>query len=97
MAGAVRVDDVLAMTRAGVHPELICNHVRSHGMAMPLQPNDLILLQQQGVDPKVIATMQATPMPNVPQQVIVQESAPPPVIVEGYYGPYYHHPHRYWW
>jgi len=35
MAGAVRVDDVAAIT-TGVHPELIANHVRSHASA-PLQ------------------------------------------------------------
>ena len=29
MAGAVRVDDVIAMTKAGVAPELIINHVRA--------------------------------------------------------------------
>jgi len=37
MAAPVRVDDVLAMKRAGVHPELIAKPVRSHGMAAPLQ------------------------------------------------------------
>ena len=98
MAGAVHIDDVLAMTRAGVHPDLIANHVRAHGMIAPLQASDLIMLQQQGVDSRVIATMQATPVPNVPQQVIVEQQGPPAVIVGGYYGrPYYHHPHPYWW
>ena len=85
------------MTRAGVAPELIMNHVRAHGMATPLQANDLIVLQQQGVDSRVIATMQATPSP-VAQQPVIVEQAPPPVIVEGYYGrPYYYHPHHYYW
>ena len=99
LAGATRIDDVVAMTRAGVQPQLIMNHVHAHGMAAPLQAADVIMLQQQGVDPQVIATMQATPSPVATQPVIVQEAAPPPVIVEGYYGrPYYwHHPHRYYW
>ncbi len=98
MAGAVHIDDVLAMTRAGVQPELIMNHIRSHGMASPLQAPDLIMLQQQGVDGRVIATMQATPVPNMPQAVVVQDGSPPPVVVEGYYGrPYWGHPHRYYW
>jgi hypothetical protein len=100
MAGAVHIDDVVAMTRAGVQPELIMNHIRAHGMAAPLQAPDLIMLQQQGVDGRVIATMQATPVPCVAgQPVIVQEAGPPPVVVEGYYGRpyYYHHPHRYYW
>jgi hypothetical protein len=97
MAGAVRVDDVVAMTHSGVAPELIINHVRAHGMAAPLQTNDLILLQQQNVDGRVVATMQATPV-VAGQQVIVQE-APPPVVVEGYYDrPYYRpHHHYYYW
>jgi len=98
LAGATRIDDVIAMTKAGVAPELIMNHVRAHGMAAPLQTNDLILLQQQGVDGRVIATMQATPSPVAGQPVVVQEGAPPPVIVEGYYGrPYYHPHHYYYW
>ena len=99
LAGAARIDDVLAMTKAGVQPELIMNHVRAHGMVAPLQAAEVIMLQQQGVDPRVIATMQATPSPVVAQPVIVQQAAPPPVIIEGYYGrPYYYrHPHRYYW
>jgi hypothetical protein len=100
MAGAVHIDDVIAMTRAGVQPELIMNHVRAHGMAAPLQASDLIMLQQQGVDGRVIATMQATPVPCVAQPVIVQEESapPPPIIVEGYYGrPHWGPPHRGYW
>ena len=48
-AGAVTVDDVVNMSRAGVAEDLIVNHVRSHGMAVQLQANDLIVLQQQAV------------------------------------------------
>jgi hypothetical protein len=92
-AAAVTVNDAISMTRAGVHEELIINHVRAHGVAAPLQAADLILLQQQGVSPRVIATMQATPMPQ-PAPVVYQ-AAPPPVVVEecdpwGY--PYYRRP-----
>ena len=88
-AGAVTVNDVVAMTRAGVNEELIVNHIRAHGTAAPLQPSDLITLQQQGATPRVVATMQATPPPQQP--VIVEQAGPPPVIVEPYpyYGPYY--------
>ena len=86
------------MTRAGVAPELIMNHIHAHGMAAPLQASEIIMLQQQGVDPRVIATMQATPSPVAGQPVVVEGGAPPPVVVEGYYGPYYyHHPHHYYW
>ena len=58
-------------------------------MAAALQSNDLINLQQQGISPRVVATMQACP-PQPPQPVVVTQPAPPPVIVESYpYGPYY--------
>jgi hypothetical protein len=96
---AVTVSDVVAMTRASVNEDLIINHIHAHGMALPLQTNDLISLPQQGVSSRVIAAMQASP-PRVQPAVVVQPS-PPPVVVEGYpyyYGPpvyapphYYHH------
>lgn len=87
-AGAVTLDDVVTMTRAGVDDELIVNHVRAHGVAAPLQAADLIFLQQQGVSTRVISTMQNPPPRPSPAPVVVRESAPPPVIVEQYhYGP----------
>jgi hypothetical protein len=99
-AGSVTVNDVIAMSQAQVNEDLIVNHVRAHGMAAPLQTNDLITLQQQGISSRVISAMQ-TPPPAPPQQqtVIVREAAPPPIIVGGYYGRpyYYHHPHRHYW
>ena len=101
-ATAVTINDVINMSRAGVNEELIVNHVRAHGVAAPLQAGDLIVLQQQGVSPRVIATMQATPMPQ-PAPVVYQ-AAPPPVIVEEYdpWGPpwrcghYYRRPSMRW-
>ncbi len=96
-AGAVTIDDVVAMTRANVNQDLIITQIRAHGMAYALRSSDLIYLQQQGVNPQVIATMQACP-PMQPQAVVVEQPAPPPVVVEGYYGPYYHPWHHgYYW
>jgi hypothetical protein len=96
-AGAVTIDDVVAMSRANVNQELINTQIRAHGMAYPLRSSDLIYLQQQGINPQVIATMQACP-PVQPQAVVVEQPAPPPVIVEGYYGPHYRpYHHRYYW
>ena len=92
-AGAVGVGDVIAMTQARVNEDLIINHIRSHGMAAPLTTNDLIALQQYGVSPRVVQTMQACP--PAPPPVIV-EQPPPPVIIGGYYGPGWHHHHYYW-
>jgi hypothetical protein len=94
-AGVVSVEDVVAITRAGVQEELIVNHIRVHGINRPLQTNDLIALQQQGVSTRVIAAMQEPPAPRtapvpVAQPVIV-EQAPPPVIVAPY-DPYWHSP-----
>lgn len=85
-AGAVQLDEVVAMAHAGVDDELIVNHVRAHGVARPLQTEDLIHLQQQGVSTKVIKAMQEPPPPA--RQVVIRESAPPPVVVHEYsYGP----------
>jgi hypothetical protein len=97
--GAVSPNDVVTMTRAGVNEELIVNHIRAHGMIAPLQTNDLINLQQQGISPRVIATMQACPPQPPPQTVVVEESAPPPVVVGvgPYWGPRYYRPHGYYW
>jgi hypothetical protein len=91
--------DVIAMTKAGVDEELIVNNIRAHGMAAPLQPQDLIALQQQGISARVIATMQACP-PQVPQPqaVVVGQPAPPLVVVgvDPYWGPRYYPRHYYW-
>jgi hypothetical protein len=99
-AGAVTIDDVLAMTRAGVNDELIVNHINAHGMARTLQASDLIMLQQSGVSTRVISAMQ-NPPPQPAKAVVVREPAPTPVIVEEYhYGPPvwrpYYGPHHYY-
>ena len=85
--GAVTISDVIAMKQANVNEDLMINHIHAHGMAAPLQTNDLINLPQQGISSRVIAAMQESP-PR--QQPVVIQQAPPPVIVEeypGYYGP----------
>jgi len=94
-AGAVTINDVVAMTQAGVEDELVVNHIRAHGMAAPLQAGDLIHLQQQGVSARVVAAMQAPP-PAVRQPVVIQQPAPAPVIVEEYhYSPHWGPPPYY--
>ncbi|MHC4177806.1 MAG: glycine zipper domain-containing protein [Planctomycetota bacterium] len=86
-AGAVRLDQVVTMTQAGVDDELIVNHIRAHGVARPLQTDDLIFLQQQGVSTKVIKAMQEPPPPPA-RPVVIHQPAPPPVVVHEYsYGP----------
>lgn len=85
-ANPVTVPDVINMTRAGVDEELIFNHVRTHGVAAPLQAQDVIVLQQQGVSKRVIAIMQEPP-PVQAQPMVIQQ-APPPMYVEEYPYPY---------
>ena len=50
--GAATVNDVIAMTHAGVDENLIVNHVTANGLVRPLQSNDVIYLQQNGVSPR---------------------------------------------
>ena len=89
-AGAVRVDDVIAMSQAGVDDKLIINHVRATGMAVPPQTNDLIRLKQEGVSAEVIAAMQEPPGKVRP--VLVYPDSPPPVIIHEYPPPVIVHP-----
>ena len=84
-AGAVRIDQVVTMTQAGVDDELIVNHIRAHGLARPLQTDDLISLKQQGVSTRVIAAMQEPP--RQPPRPVVVRQAPPVVVHEYSYGP----------
>jgi len=107
--GSVTIQEVLTMTQARVDDNLIINHIRAHGMVAPPTANDLIVLQQQGVSPRVVmvmqeprpAAVQAVPPQGVPPGAVLVEQPVPvatPVIVGGYYGrPYYWHPHRYYW
>ncbi|MEX2139599.1 MAG: glycine zipper domain-containing protein [Pirellulales bacterium] len=108
--GAVRADDVVQMTQAGVAPELIVNHIRANGVASPLQSGDVIFLSRNNVHPDVIAALQNPPIrtaaaplavgpPTVvaPGPMYVEHVAPGPVIVEEhFYGPprYFHHHHH---
>ena len=91
-AGAVSVEDVVAMSRAGVNENVVVNHVRIHGSAQPLQTADLIYLQQQGVSSQVIQAMQTPPVRTAGPTTIVRE-APPVVVVED---PWCHYPYSHW-
>lgn len=99
--GAATVDQVIAMTRSGVNEDLVINYVQRSGMALALQPNDLILLRQQGVSDRVVAVMQATPMiapPVPPGYAPAAYVPPPPVVYDPYYRPpaYYYRPAPYY-
>lgn len=92
--GGVTVGDAISMSRAGVDPELIVNHIRANGVAQSLAANDLIALQQQGIDRRVIDALQTTPRPQVaaggpPHYVAAPAyvAAPPPYVYYPYYAP----------
>ncbi len=100
-AGAVSINDVVAMTRSGVQEQLIVNHVANNGVDHQLVANDIIYLQQMGVSPRVIAAMQQPRVVAVaPPPGAVLVGGPPPVVVEqryygphwGYWGPRYYDP-----
>lgn len=84
-AGAANIQEVVAMTQAGVSPQLIQNYVRTSGVVAPLAANDVIYLHQQGVSTDVIQAMQNPPVQAAPPMVATR----PPVIVEEHY---YGHP-----
>ena len=72
-AGQVTKEEVVSMTQYRVDEALIINHVRAHGMATPLTSGNIIMLQQSGVSPRVIAAMQESPPPP-PSTVIVERA-----------------------
>jgi hypothetical protein len=99
VAGAVTAPEVVSMTRSGVDDDLIVNHIRSHGVAAPMQSADLIYLQQQGVHKRVIEALQTQPPVQVAQPVaaVPVYPGPQPVMVQEYWAPppppgYYYRP-----
>lgn len=93
--GGATTTEVLAMTRAGVDPQLIINYVNRSGMVQPLTVQDVIYLHEQGVNTNVIQAMQnpggtyappaiARVMP--PQQTVIIEDDP----WDSYHYPHYH-------
>jgi hypothetical protein len=96
-SGAVSVDDVIVMTRSGIDEQIIINQIAGAGLQRPLQANDVIYLQQNGVSPHVISIMQQTRVAiaePLPGTVVVPGGPPPAVVVAGpgYWGPHYGHP-----
>ncbi len=82
------------MTRSGIDEQIIVNQLASSGLQRPLQANDVIYLQQNGVSPHVISIMQQTrvAVAMAPPGAVVVPAGPPPVVVASpYYGPYIVH------
>lgn len=86
--GGVQPQDVIAMVRSGVDEELIVNHIRANGVAVPLQANDVIALQQQGVSKGVIMALQMSPRPQMAGPPAAMPVAAQPVMMaQPYYYP----------
>jgi hypothetical protein len=93
--GAVSVNDVIAMARSGIDEQIIVNQIAGAGLQRPLQANDVIYLQQNGVSPHVISIMQQTrvAVAGPPPGTMVVPAGPPPVVVaDPYYSPYGYRP-----
>ena len=78
LAGAVAVNDVIAMTQADLSESVIATHIRANGVAQPPTVDDLITMRNAGVQDSVIQVMQTAPPPVDPAPI------PPagPVVVE---------------
>lgn len=97
--GAVTPQDVIAMSQAGISPEVIATHVRTNGVTQQLQVNDLIYLRNQGVSDSVLQAMQTAPTAQARYNATYTAAIPPPpparpVVVEHVYPAYY--PPPYW-
>jgi Glycine zipper len=92
--GGATTTEVLAMTRAGVDPQLIINYVNASGMVQPVTVQDVIYLHEQGVSSDVI---QATQNPRVaqyaPQVVRVVPPRETVIIEDNAWGSPYCYPH----
>ena len=79
LTGTTTLDDVVAMSRAGLGDEVIIQHVRNHGVSQEPTASDLIVLKQQGVSDLVMRALQdASSQPPAPAVV----PSPAPVYVE---------------
>lgn len=95
--GPISIEDVVAMTRAGIDPELMIQQIRDQGVDRTLTVPDLIYLKQQGVEIDVVKAMQQVASgrpvyvptasqkpaaPAQPQTTIIYEAAPPrPAVI----------------
>jgi outer membrane protein with glycine zipper len=100
--GAVSIDDVIAMNKAGVNEDVIVSHVNNNGITRPLNTADITYLTQNGVTPRVIQTMQNPAHQAAPPVVVEGAPPPPPVVVapayyyDPYWGPRYYRPYPYY-
>ncbi|MEX0586939.1 MAG: glycine zipper domain-containing protein [Pirellulales bacterium] len=94
--GAVSIEDVIDMSRAGVNEQVLVDHIRARGAARVPNKDDLIVLSQHGVSARVIRALQEPPA----AREVVHVPASAPVVIHEYpydpwYRPHYHYHHRY--
>jgi hypothetical protein len=94
MVGMVTTSDVMAMMTSGLSDDVIITHIRTHGVAASLTPNDIIRLHDSGVSENVINAMQETSASQVGPPAVAY--ATPVIIEESYVVPPYWHPRPYW-
>jgi hypothetical protein len=110
LAKAASVQDVIAMSQAGLSESVIINHIQANGLISRPKPADLITMSNAGVSDMVIRAMQTAPLAvppapaprSYPERVIVERHhyvAPPPPAWHPYHyyrPPCYHHPGAHW-
>ncbi len=81
-AQAVSLQDVVAMSEAGLGSDVIVQHLRTHGVANLPTATDLIWLKKQGVSD---AVLQALQQPPSTASIAVRPPGPRPVVIEEHY------------
>jgi hypothetical protein len=79
VARAPSLEDVVKMTQNAVPPDTIAEQIRTSGVMYRLTADQIIWLSQQGVDKRVIQTMQDTALRPAPVRTVYRAQ---PVIVE---------------
>lgn len=79
VARAPSLEDVVKMTQNAVPPQTIAEQIRTSGVVYRLTADQIIWLNQQGVDRQVIQTMQDTAFRAAPVRTVYRAQ---PVIVE---------------
>lgn len=96
--GAVSVYDVVELSKHGVPSDTIIRHIQVRGTTGPMDTDDLLVMNDAGVDDSVQRAMM-TP-PARPKKYVRREVVTRPVIVQRHYpvyrDPYYYdHHHHY--
>jgi hypothetical protein len=89
-ARAPSLEDIVRMTQSAVPPEQIVEQIRTSGAVYRLSANDMIELNRQGVNSRVIIALQDTALRPAPVRTVytaapvVEYVTPAPVIGVGY-------------